>query len=76
MAKITHVTDINLNTAEITDLRKIYNIDAVRASHIIDRRNERGGKFNCVDDLIEVYGIGEKMLETIKNDPHTNLTCV
>lgn len=56
---------INLNTATETDLQTISGIGAKRAADIIAYR-EQHGRFQSVDDLKQVSGIGDKSLEKIR----------
>jgi len=59
---------IDINTASASKLEELSGIGEVKAQAIIDSRS-----FDSVDDLIDVYGIGEKTLEKIKEQ---NLACV
>ena len=59
---------ININSASIEKLDELYGIGKVKAEAIINAR-----PFESVDDLINVYGIGEKTLEEIKKQ---GLACV
>ena len=56
---------INLNTADTAELMQIPGIGQVLAGRIIEFR-EQHGPFASVDDLVQVYGIGEKTVEQIK----------
>ncbi|MFH1787178.1 MAG: helix-hairpin-helix domain-containing protein [archaeon] len=59
---------IDINSAQLEELDKLTGIGPVKAQSIIDAR-----EFNSVDDLILVYGIGEKTLQKIKDQ---GLACV
>ena len=61
---------IGVNSANHDDLTSLPGIGKRLAQRIIDFRESRGG-FKNVDDLLKVYGIGEKKLEAIK--PFVNL---
>jgi competence ComEA-like helix-hairpin-helix protein len=56
---------INLNLANAETLQYIPGIGAARAADIIKLR-EQGGDFKHYDELFEISGIGEKILESIK----------
>ncbi len=58
---------ININTAEKDELMKLPKIGPVTAERIILYRMEHG-RFNSVDELINVRGIGKKTLEKIKDE--------
>lgn len=55
----------NLNTATLEQLDEIPGIGASKAKAILDYRLKKG-RFNRIEELIEVKGIGEKMLEKLK----------
>ncbi|KEQ27126.1 hypothetical protein ET33_24920 [Paenibacillus tyrfis] len=57
---------INLNTATAKQLDELPGIGASRAQAIVELRKKLGGSFKSVDQLLEVKGIGEKMLKKIK----------
>ncbi len=57
---------INLNTATAGQLDELPGIGASRAQAILELRKKLGGSFKSVDQLLEVKGIGEKMLQKIK----------
>ncbi len=61
---------VNLNTATAEQLETLPEVGPVTAAAIVAWREERGG-FTSVDELIDVDGIGEKTLETIR--PHVSV---
>lgn len=56
---------INLNTADKAVLESISGIGPAKADAIIKYRDEHGS-FKSVDELLNIKGIGPKMLENIK----------
>ncbi|MCK9537063.1 MAG: ComEA family DNA-binding protein [Bacilli bacterium] len=56
---------ISINTASIEELMKLPNIGESRAKNIIDYRNKYG-KFNSLEDLVNVNGISKNILDQIK----------
>ncbi|MCD2501572.1 helix-hairpin-helix domain-containing protein [Clostridium sp. NSJ-145] len=56
---------ININLADINELKKITGIGDVKAQSIIEYREKNGG-FKSVDEIKNVDGIGEKTFEKIK----------
>jgi len=56
---------INLNTADQAALESISGIGPAKASAIIKYRNEHGS-FKSVDELLNIKGIGPKVLESLK----------
>lgn len=57
---------ININTADISMLSTLPNIGESKAKAIISKRNEKG-KFNSIEEIKEVSGIGEATYEKIKD---------
>jgi competence protein ComEA len=62
---------VNINTASSAELQLLPGVGEVRAGAILAMRKQRGG-FKQVDDLLEVKGIGPKMLKRLR--PHATLT--
>ncbi len=58
---------VNLNTADVEQLQLLPGVGQKRAAAILDVRETRGG-FKSVDELVEVKGVGEAMLERLR--PH------
>ncbi|MCI5157880.1 MAG: helix-hairpin-helix domain-containing protein [Candidatus Electrothrix sp. AUS1_2] len=58
---------VNINTASVEELTSLPGIGPVKAESIIKYRNEKG-RFVQVEDLKNVYGIGEKIVARIKDD--------
>jgi len=61
---------ISINTAGTVELQEIPGIGEKKAKAIVDYRNEHG-PFKSVDELTNIKGIGEKMLEKMR--PHIGL---
>jgi len=57
---------VNLNTADVAALDTLPRIGAAMAQRIIDWR-EANGRFTSVEDLLAVPGIGDKMLEALRD---------
>ncbi len=57
---------INLNTADAADLETLPRIGPALAERIIAWR-EANGRFTSVEDLLAVPGIGDKMLESLRD---------
>ena len=58
---------IDINTATAEEFVKVKGIGEKKAERIVAYRDEHG-KFKSVDDLKNVKGIGEKIVEIIKNE--------
>ena len=56
---------ININKADIVELQNLPGVGESLAQKIINYRNENG-KFNSIEDLKNVSGIGEKKFESLK----------
>ena len=56
---------ININTADSADLQEIPGVGPATAEKIISYRNENG-KFNKIEDIKNVSGIGDKTFEKMK----------
>jgi len=59
---------VDINSASLNDLDKLYGIGGVKAQAIIDSRS-----YDSIEDLIKAKGIGEKTLDKIKSQ---NLACI
>lgn len=58
---------VNINTATAQELTALPGIGPAKAEAIIKHR-EANGPFKTVDELNDVKGIGNKILENIKNE--------
>lgn len=65
--KIIKKTLIDVNTSSCEELQKLTGIGETLAKRIIAYRNNNG-KFNTLEDLINVKGIGEKKLKILKEE--------
>ena len=57
---------MNINTANEIELQRLYRVGPAIAKRIIEYR-EQNGKFQTVEDIKKVRGIGEKTFEKIKD---------
>lgn len=57
---------ININEADIYELDKLYGIGESFAKRIIEYRT-KNGKFEVIQDIMKVSGIGEKTFNEIKD---------
>jgi competence protein ComEA len=57
---------VNLNTADASQLEELPRIGPALAERIIAWRDDNG-RFTSVDDLLAVPGIGDKMLESLRD---------
>ena len=62
---------VNINTASAAELGGLKGIGDAKAKEILDYR-ERNGPFKSVDDLRQVHGIGNKLLESLR--PHITVS--
>lgn len=60
------VGKVNINSASAEELMLLPGIGEVLANRIIQEREENG-RFNNVDEIVRVSGIGEATLNNIKN---------
>lgn len=56
---------VNINTADSAELQSIPGIGPSKADRIIEYRNMQG-RFNTIDDIKNISGIGNKTFESIK----------
>ena len=56
---------IDLNTASVEQLQLLPGIGESIAQRIIEYRSQHNG-FSAIEELIQIYGIGEKKFEQIK----------
>ena len=56
---------ININTASVAELSELKGIGAAKAQQIVAYR-EKSGLFKSVDELRQVNGIGDKLLERLR----------
>jgi competence protein ComEA len=57
---------ININTASVSELQQLPRVGPKVAQRIVDYR-EKHGKFERIEELMKVQGIGEKTFEQLKN---------
>ncbi len=63
LSAFVYASPVNINTADAPTLSKnIKGVGMKKAQAIIDYR-EKNGKFNKIEDLMKVKGIGVKLLE-------------
>jgi len=57
---------VNVNTATAQQLELLPRVGPSVAARIVEQRKASGGRFNSLDDLMLVQGIGEKSLAALK----------
>ncbi|RZG46341.1 ComEA family DNA-binding protein [Acinetobacter wuhouensis] len=65
-SQLSSGTKVSLNSANLEQLQQLNGVGAKKAQAIIDYRNQNG-KFNSIDDLQKVKGIGPKLFEKNKS---------
>ena len=65
ISTVSNSDKVNINTADSTELQTLTGIGESRAQAIIDYREEHG-RFNSIEDIKNISGIGDKMFEKIK----------
>lgn len=65
-AKPTSNEKVNLNTATVEQLQTLPGVGPAIAKRILEHRAKHG-KFNRIEDLINIQGIGEKKFQKIKD---------
>ena len=64
-AAVAETKQVNINTATAEELTALQGIGKVKSQAIVAYR-EKNGPFKTVDELKEVSGIGDKMLEQLR----------
>lgn len=65
-ALIAEENKIDINSADIEELQKLYGVGEKRAQAIVDYRKDNGG-FLAVHELVNISGISENIIEKNKN---------
>lgn len=65
-SELQHALTVNINTADVQVLTQLKGIGDKKAADIIAWR-ETNGKFESVEQLLEVKGIGKSILEANKS---------
>ncbi len=64
---VTAYAEININTATKDELNSLAGIGPIKAEAIVKHRQEKG-PFKSIDEIKNVYGIGDKLFDQIKSD--------
>jgi competence protein ComEA len=62
---VSAIAAVNINTADVKALETLPGVGAAKAQAIVDYRTSHG-KFKSIDELKNVKGIGDKIIEQIK----------
>ncbi len=65
-SKATATEKVNLNTATLEQLQTLPGIGPAVAKRILDHRT-KVGKFNKIEEILNVKGIGEKRFQRMKD---------
>ena len=65
-AKTANAAKVNLNSATAEQLTSLPGVGHATARLIIEYR-ERAGKFNRIEELMNIRGIGERRFETLRD---------
>ncbi len=57
---------LDLNRATAGDLAALPAVGATRAASIVEERAARGGRFDSVDELLDVPGVGPRTLAAVR----------
>ncbi|AUN95671.1 ComEA family DNA-binding protein [Pseudazoarcus pumilus] len=63
---VVFAAGVDINTADAAALEQVRGIGPARAAAIIDYR-DKNGPFKSVDELTKVPGIGEKSLDSMRD---------
>lgn len=66
VCKLTDITKVNINTATAEEMQEISVFSKSISSSIVSYRTENG-KYNTIEDILEVYGIGNATYRKLRN---------